>query len=114
MHLEWRMRRGEVEWTGSNKGGTCIAPLRLERFIPQKWAHTDYNFKTPSTDLKADVKSVVELARPGNWEIFGWRGDYGDKDSAFTGRLRWVQIDLGADAADADHLITPEERYRVL
>ncbi|HEU5454178.1 MAG TPA: arylsulfatase [Nocardioides sp.] len=39
--------------------------------------------------------------------------DYGPKDSAFTGRVRWVQIDLGKDAEDADHLITPEERYRV-
>jgi arylsulfatase len=39
--------------------------------------------------------------------------DYGPKDSAFTGRVRWVQIDLGEDAEDADHLITPEERLRV-
>jgi arylsulfatase A-like enzyme len=39
--------------------------------------------------------------------------DYGPKDSAFTGRVRWVQIDLGDDADDHDHLITPEERYRV-
>ncbi|HTI35842.1 MAG TPA: arylsulfatase, partial [Miltoncostaea sp.] len=39
--------------------------------------------------------------------------DYGPKDSAFTGRVRWVQIDLGDDAQDADHLITPEERLRV-
>jgi arylsulfatase A-like enzyme len=39
--------------------------------------------------------------------------DYGPKDSAFTGRVRWVQIDLGADAEDADHLITPEERLRI-
>jgi hypothetical protein len=39
--------------------------------------------------------------------------DYGPKDSAFTGRVRWVQIDLGEDAEDADHLITPEERLRI-
>ncbi len=39
--------------------------------------------------------------------------DYGQKDSAFSGRVRWVQIDLGEDAEDADHLITPEERLRV-
>ena len=39
--------------------------------------------------------------------------DYGPKDSAFNGRVHWVQIDLGADAEDADHLITPEERLRV-
>ena len=34
-------------------------------------------------------------------------------DSAFTGRVRWVQIDLDEAAEDADHLITPEERLRV-
>jgi hypothetical protein len=39
--------------------------------------------------------------------------DYGPKDSAFTGRVRWVQIDLGEDAEDADHLISPEERLRI-
>ena len=39
--------------------------------------------------------------------------DFGSKDSKFNGRVRWVQIDLGADAEDADHLITPEERLRV-
>jgi type VI secretion system secreted protein VgrG len=52
---------------------------RHERFIPNKWAHTDYNFKSPQNDLKADVKSVVELQRSGKFEIFDWRGDYGDK-----------------------------------
>ena len=39
--------------------------------------------------------------------------DYGSQDSRFTGRVRWVQIDLGEDAQDADHLISPEELYRV-
>ena len=39
--------------------------------------------------------------------------DYGPKDSEFTGKVKWVEIDLGADAEDADHLITPEERLRV-
>jgi hypothetical protein len=27
--------------------------------------------------------------------------------------VQWVQIDLGEDAADADHMITAEERLRV-
>jgi Sulfatase len=31
----------------------------------------------------------------------------------FTGRVKWVQIDLDDDAGDADHLISPEERYRI-
>ena len=35
------------------------------------------------------------------------------ESSVFTGTVNWVQIDLGEDAEDADHLITPEERLRV-
>ena len=29
----------------------------------------------------------------------------------FTGRIHWVQLDIGED--DHDHLITPEARLRV-
>ena len=39
--------------------------------------------------------------------------DYEGESSVFTGKVNWVQIDLGEDAEDADHLITPEERLRV-
>ena len=39
--------------------------------------------------------------------------DYDGESSIFTGTVNWVQIDLGEDAEDADHLITPEERLRV-
>ena len=39
--------------------------------------------------------------------------DYGTKDSAFTGRIRWVQIDIDEATEDLDHLITPEERLRI-
>ena len=39
--------------------------------------------------------------------------DYGPRDSKFTGRVRWVQIDIDEAAEDLDHLITPEERLRI-
>ena len=39
--------------------------------------------------------------------------DYTAGTSRFNGRINWVQIDLGQDAADADHFISPEERVRV-
>jgi arylsulfatase len=39
--------------------------------------------------------------------------DYGPKDSRFTGRVRWVQLDIDEAAEDLDHLITPEERLRI-
>ncbi len=37
--------------------------------------------------------------------------DYTAQDSRFTGKINWVQIDLGAD--DHDHFIDPDERVRI-
>ena len=37
--------------------------------------------------------------------------DYTTDSSRFTGKIRWVQLDLGDD--DHDHYIDPEERLRV-
>jgi arylsulfatase len=37
--------------------------------------------------------------------------DYGFEGNAFSGAVNWVQIDLEKD--DHDHLITPEERFRI-
>ena len=39
--------------------------------------------------------------------------DYGPRDSRFNGRVHWVQLDIGAAAEDLDHLISPEERFRI-
>jgi hypothetical protein len=39
--------------------------------------------------------------------------DYDAEASRFTGTIKWVQIDLGDDAEDADHLISPEERLKI-
>jgi len=74
--------------------GAAVGAGRVEATVPMLFSADE------TTDLGSDSATPVS-------------DDYGPKDSAFTGRVRWVQIDLGADAADADHLITPEERYRV-
>jgi arylsulfatase len=37
--------------------------------------------------------------------------DYATQSSRFTGKIKWVQIDLGDD--DHDHFIDPEERLRI-
>jgi len=39
--------------------------------------------------------------------------DYGPKDCQFTGKVEWVQIDLDEAAENNDHLITPEDRWRI-
>jgi arylsulfatase len=53
-----------------------------------------------TTDIGADTATPVS-------------DDYGPRDSRFSGRVRWVQIDVAEAAEDVDHLISPEERYRV-
>jgi arylsulfatase A-like enzyme len=39
--------------------------------------------------------------------------DYDAADAVFTGRVRWVQLDLGEDAEDPDHQISEDERFRI-
>jgi hypothetical protein len=39
--------------------------------------------------------------------------DYSPRDSEFTGRVRWVQLDIDESAESVDHLISPEERLQV-
>jgi len=39
--------------------------------------------------------------------------DYRSEESVFSGTVNWVQIDLDEAAEDLDHLITPEERFRI-
>ncbi len=53
-----------------------------------------------TTDLGSDLGTPVS-------------DDYGAADSVFTGKVEWVQIDVDEAAEDPDHLISPEERFRV-
>ena len=39
--------------------------------------------------------------------------DIREGETEFNGRIRWVELSIGDDAEDADHLISPEERYRI-
>jgi arylsulfatase A-like enzyme len=57
-----------------------------------------------SADETADVGS--DTATPVS-------DDYGPDDSAFTGRIRWVQLDLAEAAEDLYNLIAPEQRLQI-
>jgi arylsulfatase len=39
--------------------------------------------------------------------------DYGARGNAFTGQVKWVQIDVAEAAVDADHFVNAEERFHV-
>ncbi|MBW8711678.1 MAG: sulfatase-like hydrolase/transferase, partial [Mycobacterium sp.] len=87
---------------GPGKGGTVTLYLdgdqvgegRVEATVPLIFSADE------TADVGRDTASPVS-------------DDYEGESSVFTGTVNWVQIDLGEDAEDADHLITPEERLSV-
>jgi hypothetical protein len=87
---------------GPAKGGTVTLYLdgdktsegRVEATVPLIFSADE------TADVGRDTASPVS-------------DDYEGESSVFTGSVNWVQIDLGEDAEDADHLIAPEERLRV-
>jgi arylsulfatase len=87
---------------GLAKGGTVtlyvdggkVGEGRVEHTVPMAFSADE------TADVGADTATPVS-------------DDYGPADGRFTGRIRWVQIDIDENAEDLDHLITPEERYRI-
>jgi arylsulfatase A-like enzyme len=96
--------RAEFAYDGGGlaKGGTVTLFIDGEKVGEGRVEATQPMLFSPdeTTDVGSDSATPVS-------------DDYGPKDSAFTGRVRWVEIDLGEDAEDLDHLISPEERLRI-
>ena len=74
--------------------GEQVGEGRVEGTVPMLFSADE------TTDVGGDTATPVS-------------DDYGLRDSEFTGRVRWVQIDIDESADDADHLISPEERLRI-
>jgi arylsulfatase len=87
---------------GPAKGGTVrlyvdgqlVGEGRVEATVPLIFSGDE------TTDLGHDSASPVS-------------DEYTPEGSVFTGTVNWVQIDVDEAAADADHMISPEERLRV-
>jgi arylsulfatase len=85
---------------GLGKGGSValfldgdpVAEGRVEATVPMVFSADE------TADLGSDLASPVA-------------DDYPPGGSEFTGTINWVQLDFGED--DHDHLISPDERYRV-
>jgi type VI secretion system secreted protein VgrG len=61
--------------TGGWRDQDMITEWRIEEeYRPTAWAHTDYNFETPSTSLMATVKD------DGKYEIYDYPGFYAKKN----------------------------------
>ena len=88
---------------GLGKGGTAdlyvdgaqVASGRIDATVPMIFSGDE------TLDVGSDTGTPVS-------------DDYDSRGSDFTGRVHRVQIDLGEDAQDHDHLITPEERMRII
>ena len=94
-------RKGSVPGQGRGVGrqrGCCRSRIagegRVDRTEPMVFSVDD------KTDVGSDRCTPVS-------------DDYGTGDSDFNGRIEWIQIDLGKDAEDADHLISAEERFQI-
>jgi arylsulfatase A-like enzyme len=74
--------------------GEKVGEGRVEATVPMLFSADE------TTDVGSDSATPVS-------------DDYGSRDGAFTGRIRWVQLDIAQAAEDEDHLISPEERLRV-
>jgi type VI secretion system secreted protein VgrG len=72
-----------VSWNpqgGDSLAEDVIASLQWEEtFRFGKYAVTDYNFETPSTSLRAEVKSQIDVGGNSKYEIYDYPGEYGKK-----------------------------------
>jgi arylsulfatase len=74
--------------------GTKVGEGRIDATVPMVFSADE------TTDLGSDSGTPVS-------------DDLGPAETEWTGRVKWVEIDLDKDAEDSDHLITAEERLRI-
>jgi arylsulfatase A-like enzyme len=87
---------------GLGKGGTATLYVdgenagegRVEHTIPMMFSADE------TADVGCDTGTTVSP-------------DYSSEGSRFTGEIKWIQVDIGEDADDADHMVTAEERIRI-
>ena len=74
--------------------GDKVGEGRVEMTVPMLFSADE------TTDVGSDSATPVS-------------DDHGPAETEFTGRVRWVQIDIDKAAEDVDHMISPEERWRI-
>jgi arylsulfatase A-like enzyme len=74
--------------------GTQVGAGRVDATVPMIFSLDE------TTDIGRDTATSVT-------------DDLSVDETLFKGDIRWVQIDVGDDAKDADNYITPEERFRI-
>jgi arylsulfatase len=87
---------------GLAKGGTAslfldgqkVGEGRVDGTVPMAFSADE------TTDVGSDTATPVT-------------DDIAEGGTEWNGRVHWVELAIGDDAADSDHLISPEERYRI-
>ncbi len=86
-------------------------------FRSGKWAQTDYNFETPSTNLMTNTDSVVKLPGIGAYEIYDYPGEYSKKpDGSAEVRLRMEEEEVEHDVVSGSSLcktLTPGGKFTI-
>jgi type VI secretion system secreted protein VgrG len=72
-------------------------------FRTGKWAHKDYNFETPATDLLVDTTGTLPVSDTKKYELFDYPGDY-EKKPVGDGmvKLRIEQEEAGYDVVKGE------------
>ncbi len=77
-----------VEWDPTGGGileEHVITSLEFEKVLmPGKFAHTEFNFKTPSMNLAANIDSVIDIGGNSQYEIYDYPGEYTEKTPGET------------------------------
>ena len=71
-------------------------------FRTGKWAHTDYNFETPSNSLMTTEQTVIDLPDSSKYEFYDYPGEYGTTgDGTPLAKMRMEEEEAGYDVVHA-------------
>ncbi len=86
-------------------------------FRAGKWAHTDYNFETPSASLLTQTQTNIALADAKKFELFDYPGEYAEKQDGETEvKLRMEEEEAGYDVVHGGSgcpTFTPGHKFTV-
>jgi type VI secretion system secreted protein VgrG len=101
--------------------GTVVPHIRSWEhsfeFNTGAWAHTDYNFKTPSTSLMSNEKTLMKYKDVTKYEFYDYPGEYEEKGTGKSlSRVRMEEIegdhDLVSSTSDCNSFM-PGGRFKV-
>lgn len=88
---------GEAEYYTAGRTGDNLNEWQHQyQLITGKWVQTDYNFKTPATDISTNIDSIVDLPGIDAYEQYDYPGLYenrGDGDGLTKTRIEGEEVD---------------------